>query len=836
MAVKKRIRKSEAVSKKSAEDSPYFVPPEKKRKILGILLMIFALLIFLSVISYSRFDKANLAYRFTDFFKVFSQNPDIAAQPNAARNLLGIFGAYISDFLINSTIGWWSLIVPILIFEWGLVIVNGKFLNAAVRLSNFLVFAGLIGATFFGVLRFGLKIFPDTNELSGKVGLFLGAGLTKLFGALGSIIILSTAFLISLIIYFDIDFGGIFAGIKSFFDKGKKNEKESGTVKINVPANEPARDKRQSVKKTKSEFIQQVLGVESEKETANEDKASVEEETDEAAETTIRIKKTTSVLTEPPELIHEDEDYGASKESDGEDVIIPAVDEEKEKDLPEQWEENIKFKPPKLDLLAEPAKEEIEVSEEELKLNAELLKDKLALFDIEIKDISVTPGPVVTLYELVPAPGVKISRIVSLENDIALALAARGIRIIAPIPGKSAIGVEIPNKESITVSARTVIAELLRSKDKYELPLALGKTISGETFIADLTKMPHLLIAGATGAGKSVGINMMIASLLYAKHPSEVKFVIVDPKKIELSFYKKLTKHFLAVSPDIDEEIITTPQNALLVLKSVEIEMEKRYDKLAKVGVRNIVDYNKKISNPKAAPKNTDEMKHYKLPYIVVVIDELADLMMTSGKEVEEPIARLAQLARAVGIHLIVATQRPSVNVITGTIKANFPARIAYQTSSKVDSRTILDGKGAEQLLGRGDMLFLPGGMPKPIRLQNAFISTDEVEHLTDYIYAQQGYSRRYLLPSIYEKKGARDKNLLSDMDPMLEDAARVIVQHQQGSVSLIQRKLKLGYGRAARIVDQLEELGVVGPPMGSKAREVLIDSVEELETLLRSL
>jgi S-DNA-T family DNA segregation ATPase FtsK/SpoIIIE len=824
VAVKKKIRKTEK-RKNKVEENPYFIEPEKKRKVLGILLMIFALLVFLSVISYSRYDKANLAYRFTDFFKVFTQNPDIATQPEAAHNLLGIFGAYISDFLINSTIGWWAIIVPILIFEWGLVVFNSKFLSAAVRLSNFLVFSGLIGATFFGVLRFGLKIFPDTNELSGKVGLFLGAGLTRLFGSLGSIIILATAFLIAFIIYFDIDFGGVLSKVKSLFAKKEKSEKEP-SVKIVGAEDAPVRAKR----KPKSEFIKNVLG--DEEETDKEDDRTGEEE--ETSETVIRIKKTPSVLTEPPELIHEDDDLTSSATDD--DVIIPAVDEEKEKELPEQWEEKIKFSPPTLDLLAEPTKEEIEVSEDELKQNAELLKDKLALFDIEIKDISVTPGPVVTLYELVPAPGVKISRIVSLENDIALALAARGIRIIAPIPGKSAIGVEIPNKESITVSAKTVIAELLRKKNKYELPLALGKTISGDTFIADLTKMPHLLIAGATGAGKSVGINMMLASLLYSKHPSEVKFVIVDPKKIELSFYKKLTKHFLAVSPDTDEEIITTPQNALLVLKSVEIEMEKRYDKLAKVGVRSIVDYNKKISDPKRAPKNTPEMKHYKLPYIVVIIDELADLMMTSGKEVEEPIARLAQLARAVGIHLIVATQRPSVNVITGTIKANFPARIAYQTSSKIDSRTILDSKGAEQLLGRGDMLFLPGGMPKPIRIQNAFISTEEVEQLTNYIYVQQGYSRRYLLPSIYEKKTARDKNLLSDMDPMLEDAARVIVQHQQGSVSLIQRKLKLGYGRAARIVDQLEELGVVGPPMGSKAREVLVETLEELETLLRSV
>ena len=312
--------------------------------------------------------------------------------------------------------------------------------------------------------------------------------------------------------------------------------------------------------------------------------------------------------------------------------------------------------------------------------------------------------------------------------------------------------------------------------------------------------------------------------------------MIIDPKKIELSFYKKLSKHFLAVSPDLEEEIITNPQNALLVLKAVEYEMEKRYNKLAKAGVRNIVDYNDKISDPKRKPKDTDDMKHHKLPYIVVIIDELADLMMTSGKEVEEPIARLAQLARAVGIHLIVATQRPSVNVITGTIKANFSARVAYQTATRIDSRTILDMNGAETLLGRGDMLFLPAGMPKPVRVQNAFITTDEVEKITDHIYIQKGYSKRYFLPSMFEKKMQSEGNFLADLDPMFDEAARVIVRHQQGSVSLLQRRLKLGYSRAARIVDQLEEAGVVGPSEGSKAREVLIESEQQLDSLLRNL
>jgi S-DNA-T family DNA segregation ATPase FtsK/SpoIIIE len=434
----------------------------------------------------------------------------------------------------------------------------------------------------------------------------------------------------------------------------------------------------------------------------------------------------------------------------------------------------------------------------------------------------------------VPAPGVKISKIVGLENDIALALAAKGIRIIAPIPGKGAIGVEIPNAEPEIVKARSVLNKVVDSK--MQLPLALGKTISGDVYLTDLSLMPHLLIAGSTGSGKSVGINMIISSLLYSKIPADVKFILIDPKKIELSFYNKLRKHYLAVSPDLDEDIITIPQNAVLALKSVEIEMEKRYDRLAKAGVRNIVDYNKKIDNPKTKPEDTATIKHHHLPYLIVIIDELADLMITAGKDVEGPITRLAQLARAVGIHLVLATQRPSVNVITGVIKANFSSRVAYQVATKIDSRTILDTNGAEQLLGRGDMLFLPTGSPKPIRIQNAFITTDEVEGLTKHVYSQPSYSKPYYLPSIYEKKKDTSTGFYADLDPMFEEAARVIVRHQQGSVSLLQRKLKLGYSRAARIVDQLEDAGIVGPNDGSKARQVLIENDEQLESVLRTL
>ncbi|RZA02239.1 MAG: DNA translocase FtsK [Sphingobacteriaceae bacterium] len=476
------------------------------------------------------------------------------------------------------------------------------------------------------------------------------------------------------------------------------------------------------------------------------------------------------------------------------------------------------YKLPPLDLLENHGSTKISVSAEELEVNKNKIVETLNHYNIEIDKIKATIGPTVTLYEIIPAPGVRISKIKNLEDDIALSLAALGIRIIAPMPGKGTIGIEVPNQNPEMVSMRSVLATDKFQNTTMDLPIALGKTISNEVFIADLAKMPHLLVAGATGQGKSVGINAILVSLLYNKHPAELKFVLVDPKKVELTLFRKIERHFLAKLPDEADAIITDTKKVVNTLNSLCIEMDQRYDLLKDAQVRNLKEYNTKYVNRKIS----DPEKHRYLPFIVLVIDEFADLMMTAGKEVEQPIARIAQLARAVGIHLVIATQRPSVNVITGTIKANFPARLAFRVLSKIDSRTILDAGGADQLIGRGDMLLSTGS--DLIRLQCAFVDTPEVEKISDYIGNQKGYPTAMLLPEYVgegESSGMKDFDP-DDRDPMFEEAARLIVMHQQGSTSLIQRKLKLGYNRAGRIIDQLEAAGIVGPFEGSKAREVL--------------
>lgn len=521
-------------------------------------------------------------------------------------------------------------------------------------------------------------------------------------------------------------------------------------------------------------------------------------------------------------------------------ILKPTVEEQKAA-LPRDPIFKFGYRKPGLDLLqVNPNTVTNVIDPLELEENARKLVHKLSTYGIQIDGKpEVTVGPRVTLFEIRPAEGIKVSRITALADDIALAMAARGIRIMAPIPGKPVVGVEIPNKKSVHVFLREILESEKFQKAAENgmlLPVAFGRTINNGIYLEDLAKLPHLLIAGTTGSGKSVGINTIICSLLYFAHPATIKFVMIDPKKIELSIYRRLEKHFLAVLPELDEPILTDTSKAVTLLRAVEREMDDRYTLLARVGVRHLKDFNRKVESGEIKSQSGDP--YTKLPFIVVIIDELADLMMTSGKEVEEPIARLAQLARAVGIHLVVATQRPSVDVITGIIKANFPARIAYQVTSKIDSRTILDMNGAEQLLGNGDMLYLPSGSPKPERIQNAFVSTEECEAIIEHIARQPGFISAYRLPIPPDKNGKTsgkkgEIEQTDDWDDMLEEAAQVIVQHNQGSTSLLQRKLKIGYSRAARIIDQLEILGIVGPPDGSKARQVMIDDPDTLNDIL---
>ena len=489
---------------------------------------------------------------------------------------------------------------------------------------------------------------------------------------------------------------------------------------------------------------------------------------------------------------------------------------------------NYKF--PNLDILKKYDSEGITINKEELEENKTKIVNTLSNYKIGIESIKATIGPTVTLYEIVPEAGVRISKIKNLEDDIALSLSALGIRIIAPIPGKGTIGIEVPNKNSTIVSMHSVISSQKFQQSEMILPIALGKTISNETLVVDLAKMPHLLMAGATGQGKSVGLNAVLTSLLYKKHPAEVKFVLVDPKKVELTLFNKIERHYLAKLPDSEEAIITDNTKVINTLNSLCIEMDNRYELLKNAQCRNIVEYNKKFKSRKLNPNDG----HQFLPYIILVVDEFADLIMTAGKEVETPIARIAQLARAIGIHLIIATQRPSVNVITGIIKANFPARIAFRVTSKIDSRTILDSSGADQLIGRGDMLYTQGN--ELIRVQCAFVDTPEIEKLTDFIGSQKAYASAHVLPEyIGDESGTNIDIDISDRDKLFREAAEVIVIAQQGSASLLQRKLKLGYNRAGRLIDQLEAAGIVGPFEGSKARQVIITDLVALDRHLEN-
>lgn len=796
----------------------------RNRQIGSFFVMVLGVLILLSLVSYSPADEASGDVPFSQLYKIFTNDPLIQDKANATHNWLGLIGAITSNFLINSTVGYVIVTLPFLLLAWGWTTLRRGNTRRLVYFTNYVLVIVLLWSTFCGLLRLVGLSEVLSPQWSGAVGAFLSNVFRQLIGSAGALIVTVSLLFVTITLAIDLDlhvtsermknfFLAIAAALSGSFDRWREQhalraaekEKQRAMIEVKRPAEEiAARHERTARMRTTHPVVE------------NEEGGS-----EDAAESSVEEGEVESSSAEPLE--------------DETPLDIKEMVREEEVDLDERdvRDEEIDYVFPSVDLLNSQKQAET-IDDAELKANAELLRAKLADFDVEVANVSVTPGPVVTLYELVPATGVKVARIVNLANDLALAMQAKGIRIEAPIPGKGTVGVEIPNHRPSLVTIRSIINSAKFRDSQGALPLAMGKTISGEVYVDDLAKMPHLLIAGSTGSGKSVGINTILASILYRLHPSEVKFLIIDPKKIELSLYKNLEHHYLAVSKDVDEKIITLPQNAVLALKAVELEMEQRYDKLAHAGVRNIADYNERTASGRL--KDSDTIKHRKLPYIIIIIDELADLMITAAREVEEPITRLAQLARAVGIHLVVATQRPSVDVITGVIKANFPARIAYQVSSKTDSRTILDMNGAEQLLGNGDMLYMPSSSPKPIRIQNAFISSDEVESIVGHIGKQKGYSRPFELPSVLEKQRASLNASGGEKDELFEEAARTIVRHQQGSVSLLQRRLKVGYSRAARLVDELEAAGIVGPFDGSKAREVLVESEAELEAILRSL
>tara|TARA_B100001079_G_scaffold95551_2_gene81913 strand:+ start:2796 stop:5108 length:2313 start_codon:yes stop_codon:yes gene_type:complete len=751
---------------------PSFI--NKIKLAFGGLSLVTSIIILLSLVS----------YLFTGFddHSLINSGLSIDSLGKEAKNWLGIVGAYISHYLIFEGFG---ISVFFLVPFFVIISLRLLFDIKVYSVSKIFIFSsfGIIWISSF--MGYFLNIFPDNfflTHFTGNIGHNLSIFLQNLFG-FSTILILLLLLFLFIIFYF-----GVYSININFLNKNKNVviddlDVENGDVyekEINV---------EEESNKVEEKILDNIPDVDS---TINSDDDIVlkVEET--------KMEKQTSAKTG--------------------DVYDPELD--------------LSFyKYPKIDILDHIPDKKIQVTKDELESNKEKILETLKNFNIEIAKIKATIGPTVTLYEIVPEAGVKISKIKNLEDDIALSLSALGIRIIAPIPGKGTIGIEVPNKNRELVSLRSVMKTEKFVKNNFELPLILGKTISNEVFITDLTKMPHILVAGATGQGKSVGLNVMLTSLLYKKHPSILKFVLIDPKKVELSLFNKIERHFLAKIPDSEEAIITETKKVVHTLKSLCTEMDVRYNLLKEAQSRNLKEYNKKFINRKLNPNEG----HRYLPYIVLVIDELADLMMTAGKEIENPIARLAQLARAIGIHLIIATQRPSVNVITGVIKANFPIRISFKVTSNMDSRTILDAKGAEQLVGMGDMLFSTGS--DVIRLQCPFIDTPEIERICDFIGEQRGYVSAYLLPEYIDENEKQIADIdLSDRDPLFEDAARLFVLHQQGSTSLLQRKLKLGYNRAGRLTDQLEVAGIVGPSEGSKARKVLIEDEYTLEKLINQL
>ncbi len=804
------------------------IKSEKLKRISGVILMatgIFLVLSFISYLSSWKIDQDKVDHQ--KFFEFVFSSDDVIV-----HNWMGKFGAFVAHQFIHNWFGIASFLIALF-----LVLISIKLLFNKRVLPLWKSFQVVAFGCFWIPFMFGYFVSSPNDYLPGAFGYGINNWVTSALGSVGAFVTVLFTLLLGVTAIFNppydelVDkFGGVFDKANSNEDEEEIEDEESKLEnKYSMP--EPSFDLDDNTPETFETF---------EREEVEEQKPEVDLSFEEEPKEELELEETSSPLEEliiEQPIKHEEipsEDEGFSVEIANKEETILSEDELNTK-LQEFGEYDPKlelstYELPPIDLLVEYGSEDLKINKEELELNKNKIVDTLNNYNIKISKIKATVGPTVTLYEIIPAPGVRISKIKNLEDDIALSLAALGIRIIAPIPGKGTIGIEVPNSDPDTVSMRTLIASDKFQNSKMDLPVALGKTISNEIFITDLTKMPHLLMAGATGQGKSVGLNAILVSILYKKHPSQVKFVLVDPKKVELTLFNKIERHFLAKLPGEEDAIITDTSKVVKTLNSLCIEMDNRYELLKDAGVRTIKEYNAKFIERRLNP----EKGHGYMPYIVLVIDEFADLIMTAGKEVETPIARLAQLARAIGIHLIVATQRPSTNIITGVIKANFPARIAFRVSSQIDSRTILDSKGAEQLIGRGDMLLSQGS--DLVRIQCAFVDTPEVDAITDYIGSQRAYPAAFMLPEYEGEEGGGDLSFSNDeKDPLFDDAARMVVQFQQGSASLIQRKMKIGYNRAGRIIDQLEAAGIIGNHQGSKARDVLYNDLESLEQFLRN-
>lgn len=818
---KKKSKKSGGLKLKAPAFLGFF-GNEKFIKVSGLLLIVISVYLLIAFVSYfvSWFGSNT-----DDIFSDIGFSRVVFDTTIEVHNWTGRLGAALSQLFIKNWFGASSFLFVIYFFMAGFKWLSGIELFPLKKMLAYGVFTLVWMSVTLGYFFTGPKI----AILGGIFGFEISGWLNGFMGKPGTFILILFSFTAFLIIGFD--FHNI---VKDWLRKDKAvaegDDVAAGAMGLTYDELE-ALDNEGDGEETGDPGIEMEMEV-----TTNSEEETPEESVEDAAE---GIEILNPEVPETPEEkdTGDDEDFditvaAGDETTEGETGEDTAEDDSHGIDTEYDPMEDLKdFKQPSLDFLSDHgSSNEITINKEELETNKNRIVKTLSDYNIKIDKIKATIGPTITLYEIVPAPGVRISKIRNLEDDIALSLSALGIRIIAPIPGRGTIGIEVPNAKPEIVSMKTILSSEKFRNFKGELPVGIGKTISNETFVFDLTKMPHLLMAGATGQGKSVGLNAVITSILYKKHPAQVKFVMVDPKKVELSLFSKIERHYLAKLPDKAEAIITDVNDVVTTLNSLCVEMDNRYDLLKTAQVRNIKEYNAKFIKRQLNPQNG----HRYLPYIVLIVDEFADLIMTAGKEVEGPIARLAQLARAIGIHLIIATQRPSVNIITGVIKANFPARVAFRVTSKIDSRTILDAGGAEQLIGRGDMLFSTGS--SLVRIQCAFIDTPEVEEITDYIGNQRGYSSALELPEYVDESAAQKEIDLDERDSMFEEAARVVVQHQQGSTSLIQRKLKLGYNRAGRIIDQLEAAGIVGPFEGSKAREVRISDLNYLEQFLKNL